>query len=242
LGLLGANGSGKSTLLACLSGTLAPTSGEIQWLGNKKLNPSLQKKLGILPEAELPFPTFPAGAFLEMTARVVGIPKKEAKAKTQALLTQFGLEDAAKKPHGKFSKGMKRRLGLAVSLLLDPSILLLDEPLSGVDPIGVESVRDTLIQHKERGGTAIVSTHQLEELEDLFDQILILDQGRIVGIGTVNQVLGKENTWSFEIEGADDRQVLPLLQPLLDEGAILKNFGPSRKALGRFLMNISRES
>ncbi len=242
LGLLGANGSGKSTLLACLAGTLAPTGGEIFWLGNKQLSLEIQRTFGILPEAELPFPTLPARHFLNMTAKAIGIPKKEAKARCEALLEEFGLKEAAGKPHGKLSKGMKRRLGLAVILLLDPSLLLLDEPLSGIDPIGVEAVRNTLIRHKEKGGTAIVSTHQLEELEDLFDQIMILDQGRIVGIGTVHEILGEEGTWAFEIEGVEEASVLPLLQPLLDSGARLRNFGPSRQALGRFLLNLGKES
>ncbi len=242
IGLLGANGSGKSTLLACLAGTLTPTGGEIRWFGESQLSVELLRNFGILPDAELPFPALPTGLFLEMTARAIGIPKKEARVRCDALLLEYGLNEVIDRPHGKLSKGMKRRLGLTVCLLLDPSLLLLDEPLSGMDPIGVETVRNTLLRHKSKGGTAIIATHQLEEIEDLFDQIMILDQGQIVGIGTVNEILGKEGTWAFEIEGADKTSVLPLLQPLLDRGAKLKNFGPSRQALGRYLLNLGKES
>ncbi len=240
LGLLGANGSGKSTLLACLGGALIPTGGEIEWLGKKTLSLELQQEIGLLPEAELPFPWMSASSFLNMTARVIGIPKNEGKARTRALLQEFGLENAGRKPHGKLSKGMRRRLGLAVALLQEPSILLLDEPLSGMDPVGVEAVRGTLERHRKKGGTAVVSTHQLEELEDLFDRILVLDQGRIVGFGSIEEVLGREGAWTFELEGTEGDRVLPLLQPLLNEGVRLKSFGPSRQALGRFLLNLRK--
>ena len=241
LGILGANGSGKSTLLSCLGGSLIPTGGEIQWFGQQHLSVEIQRKIGFLPDAELPFPALPAGIFLEMTARAIGIPKKEVKQHCEDLLTEFGLMSAQKRPHGKFSKGMKRRLGLSVALLLNPTLLLLDEPLSGMDPIGVETIRRRLVRHKERGGTALVSTHQLEEIEDLLDRIMILDQGRIVGYGTVHEVLGKEGTWNIEIADIDEESIQNLLQPLLEKGATLHTFGPSRQALGRFLLHLHKE-
>ena len=191
-GFLGPNGSGKTTTLNCVLGLLHKTSGEIRIFGQEPDGDGieLKRRIGYLPE--LPsYPSYLKGREVLLTyGRIRGISDKELLLKeSKGLLQQVGLTDAAEKPVGKYSKGMQTRLGLAVALLGAPDLIILDEPTEGLDPVGVIEVRELLKKQVSEGRTVLLSSHQLSEVQHMCSMVTVLNKGRTVAEGSVEDLV-----------------------------------------------------
>ena len=188
-GLLGPNGSGKTTILKMLLSLLHPTKGKAMVLGGDSRNPKITSQIGFLPEESYLYPYLNAKETLNFYGTIFGLNSKVRKARIEALLEMVGLAPMAKRPVGTFSKGMARRIGLAVALINDPKLLILDEPTSGLDPIGTKQVKDLINELAKRGKTVLLCSHLLADVEDICDRIAVLYGGRIQRKGVVKELL-----------------------------------------------------
>jgi ABC-2 type transport system ATP-binding protein len=184
LGLLGPNGAGKSTTLQMLSGNLAPSSGSVEICGvDLSEQPEAAKAhLGYLPEIPPLYRELTVGEFLRFAARLHRVPKADVDAAVRQALQRCGLDDVAQRLIGNLSKGYRQRVGIAQAIVHNPSVIILDEPTAGLDPLQIREIRE-LIAALGRTHGVILSTHILAEAEALCDQVLILHQGRTVYSG-----------------------------------------------------------
>ncbi len=188
-GLLGPNGAGKSTTLKILLGLVFPTSGTARILGNDFHDLGVREQVGYLPENPYFYDHLTAEEFLDYAAQLFGLRGAERRRRVDHLLERTGLSDSRSTPLGKFSKGMVQRLGIAQALVNEPEILFLDEPMSGLDPLGRREVRDLILQLRAEGKTVFFSTHILSDAEMLCDRVAILNHGRLHGCGELGQLL-----------------------------------------------------
>ncbi len=191
-GLLGPNGAGKTTTLKILLRLVFPTSGTARILGKELGDISTHALVGYLPEQPCFYDHLTAGEFLNFVGELFGIPTPERHQRIEKLLERVGLSDSRDVPLHKFSKGMAQRVGIAQALVNDPDLIFLDEPMSGLDPLGRRGVRDLILELKAEGKTVFFSTHILSDAEALCDQVAILDRGRLQGCGEIREILGIE--------------------------------------------------
>ena len=189
-GLLGPNGAGKTTTLKVLFRLVFPTSGTARILGKELDDISLRSRVGYLPENPYFYDHLTAGEFLNYAAALFGLSASERRLRTSQWLERLSLQDTVGLPLRKFSKGMTQRLGIAQALINDPEIIFLDEPMSGLDPVGRREVRDLILELKRAGKTIFFSTHILSDAETLCDQVAILNRGRLQGCGELGKILG----------------------------------------------------
>jgi len=182
-GLLGPNGAGKTTTLKMLLGLVRPSGGRFEILGVPATKPGARARLGFLPEA----PYFPsqltAGEAMALYGQLCGLTRTELAEQSAELLDRVGLDGRQKTLLSKFSRGMLQRLGLATALLGNPDVLVLDEPASGLDPVGQRDVRNLMVDLKNEGATILLSSHQLSEVEAISDEVTILNRGRVAARG-----------------------------------------------------------
>ena len=188
-GLLGPNGSGKTTALKMLLGLLYPTKGRALCLGGSGADPKISARIGFLPEESYLYRYLNARETLDFYGRLFGLPAEVRKMRIEALLDMVGLKTVANRPVGTFSKGMARRIGLAQALINDPDLLILDEPTTGLDPIGTRQIKDLIGQLAKRGKTVLLCSHLLADVEDVCDRIAILYSGKIQAKGKVRELL-----------------------------------------------------
>ncbi len=196
-GLLGPNGSGKTTTLKMLLGLLYPSSGRAIVLGGDSSDPKINARIGFLPEESYLYRYLNARETLEFYGRLFGLPPKVRKMRIEALLDMVGLKAAANRPVGTYSKGMARRIGLAQALINDPDLLILDEPTTGLDPIGTRQIKDLIVQLAKRGKTVLLCSHLLADVEDVCDRIAILYDGKIQAKGKVRELLQQTHKKQF---------------------------------------------
>ena len=192
-GLLGPNGSGKSTTIKMLLGLLSPTKGRIAVLGRRPKDVATKKHVGYLPEESYLYRFLSARETLDYYGRLFRIPASTRRQRIDMLLDMVGLEAVEHRPVGEFSKGMQRRVGLAQSLINDPQLLILDEPTSGMDPVGARQIKDLIADLGRRGKTVLLCTHQLSDVEDLCDRVAIMFGGRVHAEGTCDELLARED-------------------------------------------------
>jgi ABC-2 type transport system ATP-binding protein len=194
-GFLGPNGAGKTTTLKLLMGLVFPTGGTARILGLELDDPRMHAQIGFLPEQPYFYDYLTAQELLEYYAQLSGVPAKERSQRVQQMLGRVGLQDSAKVQLRKFSKGMLQRVGLAQAILHDPKVVFLDEPMSGLDPMGRREVRDMIQQLRDEGRTVFFSTHILSDAEALCDRVAVIHQGELRGVGAVadltSEVQGK---------------------------------------------------
>jgi len=183
VGLVGPNGAGKTTLLTLIAGLLFPTRGRISVCGFPARSIQARRRLGYMPETPVFLGRYSARAVLAYHGALFGLSRREIRRKTRQLLSELELDHAAQRACYKFSRGMKQRLALAVALMNDPQVLLLDEPSNGLDPIGIVKLRSFLSQLRESGKTILVSSHRLGELERLTSDFVFLYRGRVMPFG-----------------------------------------------------------
>jgi ABC-2 type transport system ATP-binding protein len=194
-GLLGQNGAGKTTLIKILLGMLAPTSGSAHLLGRPVGSVAARRDVGYLPEDHR-LPEYHTGpSLLDVYGGLQGLPRQERRRRAAELLERLGLAGREKLRIRGYSKGMKQRLGLAQALLHRPSVLFLDEPTDGVDPVGRKQIRDLLLAERARGVTIFINSHLLGEVEQLCDRVAILRKGQLAIVGTVAEVVGAKTSW-----------------------------------------------
>jgi ABC-2 type transport system ATP-binding protein len=191
-GFIGPNGAGKTTTIKMLTGLVVPTAGEA-WLGDVSVHdPASRAHLGFLPEGTF-FHDYLTGAeFLEFHGALLGIPKAVRAERIPRLLQRVGLAEAADRQIRRYSKGMRQRAGLAQALIGDPQLVILDEPMSGLDPLGRKDVRDVILSLRDEGKTVFFSSHILEDAEVICDQVAIILSGKIVKQGYLDELLGQE--------------------------------------------------
>jgi ABC-2 type transport system ATP-binding protein len=184
-GFLGPNGAGKTTTLKLLTGLVFPTAGTARILGMDMDNPRVKSQIGFLPEQPYFYDHLSARELLNYYGQLSGMPAKGRSARVEQMLARVGLSDSAGIPLRKFSKGMLQRVGLAQAILHDPKLVFLDEPMSGLDPMGRREVRDLIQQLRHDGKTVFFSTHILSDAEALCDRVGVICQGELRGVGAV---------------------------------------------------------
>lgn len=198
-GFLGHNGAGKTTTLKLLMGLLVPTAGTALILGRPIEDVAVRQRVGFLPESPYFYEYLTAEEFLTFYGQLFGLGGAPLARKVDELLEMVSMVDARRLPLGKFSKGMLQRIGLAQALINDPQLVILDEPMSGLDPIGRRDVRDIILRLREDGKTVFFSTHILPDVEMICDRVGILVRGRLRAVGAVHELVGAASVTSVEV-------------------------------------------
>ncbi|MEE8217778.1 MAG: ABC transporter ATP-binding protein [Vicinamibacteria bacterium] len=189
LGYVGPNGSGKTTTLKLLTGLLRPDAGEVRVFGMPLESRVWRHRVGYLPEHPYLYDYLTPAEYLDYAGRLFGVSAAARREKRRELLALVGLELSADLPMRRFSKGMLQRVGLAQALVNDPELLLLDEPMSGLDPLGRRLVRNLILELRRAGKTVLFSTHILSDAETLCDRVAVLRAGRLVRVGALGEML-----------------------------------------------------
>ena len=188
-GFLGPNGSGKTTTIKMLTGLIQPTSGKATLFGHPVPSVEAMGRIGFLPESPYIFPYLTPREYIEMCGRLSGLRGQPLRDRTTQVMKRTGIEYAGERPVRRLSKGMGQRTALAAALVADPELLVLDEPMSGLDPIGRKEVRDIILSERREGRTVFFSTHILADAESLCDRVTILREGRAVVSGALRELV-----------------------------------------------------
>jgi len=238
-GLLGPNGSGKTTTLKLLLGLLYPTKGRAVILGGDGADPKINSRIGFLPEESYLYRYLNARETLDFYGRLFGLPAKVRKMRIEALLDMVGLKAVANRPVGTFSKGMARRIGLAQALINDPDLLILDEPTTGLDPIGTRQIKDLILRLAERGKTILLCSHLLADVEDVCDRIAILYDGKIQTQGQVRDLLQQTNKRQITTGAISDTAIEKIKQLIQNENADCVVTSPMDKLEAFFIKTVA---
>jgi ABC-2 type transport system ATP-binding protein len=218
-GLLGPNGSGKSTTIKLLLGLIFPTSGSASILGHPAGNTLINEKIGFLPEESYLYRFLNGEETLKFYGRLFKIPRRELNRRVPELLDIVGLDAKARKRKlREYSKGMARRIGLAQALINDPELILLDEPTTGLDPIGTREMKDLILSLKQRGKTVLLCSHLLYDVQDVCDRITILFKGKMQTLGDVRDLLQVKDITQFQLKGLSEAQIAEMRQFLMRMG------------------------
>jgi ABC-2 type transport system ATP-binding protein len=188
-GYLGPNGSGKTTTLKMLMGLVFPTRGHAEILGRPVPNREAKRRLGYLPESPYFYEYLTPEEFLDLVGALCDVPRAERRVRAARLITRVGLDHARGRPLRKFSKGMLQRIGIAQALMGEPELVVLDEPMTGLDPIGRKEIRDLMLELKREGRTVLYSTHILPDVEMTCDRVAMIFAGRIRNVGPLAELL-----------------------------------------------------
>ncbi len=241
-GLLGPNGSGKSTTLKMILGLLFPTSGQIAIFGRKPTDVAIKSRIGFLPEESYLYPFLDATETLDFYGRLFHQGGHERRRRIEMLLDMVGLKAAAYRRVGEYSKGMQRRIGLAQALINDPDLLILDEPTSGMDPIGTRQFKDLIRTLARRGKTIILSSHLLADVEDVCDRVCVLYGGRKRAVGDIDELLARQDRLQLTVEGLDRQRADELRQAVESVGADVLSISAPREKLEDLFLRIVREA
>lgn len=195
-GFLGPNGAGKTTSLKCLLGLLTPDAGSVEIFGRPGSDPEARRKIGYLPEHPYFYPHLTGRELVDYFGRLFDLPGDVRRRRTDELIELVGMTAKAGQPIKQYSKGMMQRIGMAQALINDPELVILDEPMSGLDPIGRREVKDIILGLKARGTTVFFSSHILADAEALCDRVGLLFEGKIVRESAVDEILeGRVQYW-----------------------------------------------
>jgi len=204
-GLLGPNGSGKSTTIKLLLGLIFPTAGRARILGHVPGTPAANQRIGYLPEESYLHRFLTGEETADFYGRLFGLGRTERRRRTAELLDLVGLDRRARaRQLREYSKGMSRRIGLAQALVNDPELLLLDEPTTGLDPIGTREMKDLILRLKDQGKTILLSSHLLADVRDVCDRIGILARGELRELGRVDDLLMRRDVFQVQATGVTD--------------------------------------
>jgi len=204
-GLLGPNGSGKSTTIKLLLGLIFPTAGRARVLGLPPGSRAVNQRIGYLPEESYLHHFLTGEETIDFYGRLFGLPPRRRRARTDELLEMVGLDRRARARRlREYSKGMSRRIGLAQALVNDPELLLLDEPTTGLDPIGTREMKDLILRLKDEGKTVLLSSHLLADVRDVCDRIGILARGELRELGRVRDLLTVRDVFQVRAKGASE--------------------------------------
>ena len=194
-GLLGPNGAGKTTTLKMMLALLRPDAGAVRLFGHPPTDVAARRRLGFLPENPYFYDYLTAVEFLDLYGRLHGLNASERKRRVESAIARVGLAGCEGTPLRKLSKGMIQRLGLAQAIQHDPELVILDEPMSGLDPIGRREVRDLILAHRAAGRTVFFSSHILQDAEMMCDRVAIVFRGKLRAIGKLDDLVPREAKW-----------------------------------------------
>jgi ABC-2 type transport system ATP-binding protein len=207
-GLLGPNGSGKSTTIKLLLGLIFPTRGSATILGQPIGSTAINERIGFLPEESYLYRFLNGEETLKFYGRLFKIPSRELKRRVPELLDIVGLDQKSRKRKlREYSKGMARRIGLAQALINNPDLILLDEPTTGLDPIGTREMKDLILSLKQQGKTVLLCSHLLADVQDVCDRITILFRGQMMELGYVRDLLQVKDVTQISARGLQDGQL-----------------------------------
>ena len=207
-GFLGPNGAGKTTAIKVLVGLTKPTSGRAMVLGKPSTDVNVKKLIGFLPESPYFYEYLNPVEYLKLCAQLSGIDRTDQQRRIEKLINLVRLERFVKMPMRGFSRGMLQRVGIAQALIHDPELVILDEPMGGLDPIGRREFRDIIIRLKEQGKTIFFSTHILADVEMICDRVGIILNGKLINTGRLDEILGSEvETFEMVVKGLDRKMV-----------------------------------
>jgi ABC-2 type transport system ATP-binding protein len=187
-GLLGPNGAGKTTLIKLLTGQLRPNLGEVRVRGATAFSANAKRHIGYCPEVDVFYEEMSGRRFVRTMARLHGLSGAEVEEKTELALAEVGMTERADRTLRGYSKGMRQRIRLAQALVHEPDLLVVDEPLNGVDPVGRRELMDLFRSLGERGKAVLVSSHILDEMDDLAERIIFMGRGRVLAVGSVMEI------------------------------------------------------
>jgi len=242
-GLLGPNGSGKSTTIKILLGLLFPTSGKVSVFGRPVRDVKVKSRIGYLPEETNLYRFLDAEETLDFYGRIFNFTSKERRWRIDNLLELVGLSKERKRPLSEYSKGMSRRIGIAQALINDPDLIIMDEPTTGLDPIGRREVKNLILELKKRGKTVLLSNHLLAEVEEVCDRIGVLFGGKLLAEGSVKNLLTRSDLTQITVpalEQATTEKILSFIsQSQSDKDVIVQS---SRQSLETFFLNVVQKA
>ena len=199
-GLLGPNGSGKSTTIKIILGLLEPTAGECSVFGVPSAQVEARVDVGYLPESPYFYRNLSGRELVRFYARICGLGGAKVAPRVAEVIDWVGLTEAADRLVGTYSKGMLQRIGLAQALVHNPRLVILDEPTSGVDPVGAAAISELILQLKAQGKTVLITSHLLTQIEEICDRVAILDRGRLILEGAVCDLVGRAERQALIVE------------------------------------------
>ncbi|MEZ5386739.1 MAG: ABC transporter ATP-binding protein [Prosthecobacter sp.] len=242
-GLIGPNGSGKSTTMKAVLGLLKPTSGATSIFGVPSSEVASRHSVGFLPENPYFYKHLTGRETLRFYGSLCGMHGAKLAERVEEMLALTGLEDAATRRVGGFSKGMLQRLGLAQALIHEPRLVVLDEPTAGVDPAGSRKIRDLIIEFRARGITVLVTSHLLEQIQEVCDRVGIMAHGRMVREGRLEDLIAVENQTEMVLENASP-ELLAKIEALVKQeagAAKILHSGHPRTTLERLFLEATHE-
>jgi ABC-2 type transport system ATP-binding protein len=241
-GLLGPNGSGKSTTIKLLLGLLFPTSGQALVFGNDATEVSKNERIGYLPEESYLYKFLNAEETLDFYGRLFDMPAAVRKQRTDELINMVGLNHARRRQLREYSKGMTRRIGLAQALINDPEVIFLDEPTSGLDPLGTREMKDLILRLRSEGKTVLMSSHLLDDVQDVCDRIAILHQGELKELGRVDDLLTVQDVTQIRAKQLSDACKEELRQVIAKHNGELVSMDNPTARLEELFLRIVRDS
>jgi len=240
-GLLGPNGSGKSTTIKIILGLLDPTVGECKVFGVPSGRVDSRLNVGYLPEAPYFYRYLSGTELVRFYGRICGVPRKRLDDRVKEVIDWVGLSGAAHRRVGTYSKGMLQRIGLAQALVHDPRLIILDEPTAGVDPVGSAEISELILKLKTQGKTVLITSHLLAQIEDVCDRVAILDKGKLILEGNMNDLVGQRGRQALIVDPLTTEQLSELRVWLKERGHELDSVEQPRARLDQlFLSRVSR--
>lgn len=241
-GLLGPNGSGKSTTIKLILGLLFPSSGRVLVFDQDASETSKNERIGYLPEESYLYRFLTAEETLDFYGRLFNMSGAERKRRVTELIQLVGLQGAKHRQLREYSKGMARRVGLAQALINDPDLILLDEPTTGLDPIGTREMKDLILALRDQGKTVLLCSHQLADVQDVCDRVAILHQGELKELGRVSDLLKVQDVTEVHAEGLSDEAKNEIAAVIERHGGQLKSIDNPTTTMEDLFLNIVRES
>lgn len=241
-GLLGPNGSGKTTTIKLLLGLLFPTSGDALIFGRNATDVRKNERIGYLPEESYLYRFLTAEETLSFYGRLFNMPASERRRRSAELIDMVKLGWAKRRQLKEYSKGMTRRIGLAQALINDPELILLDEPTTGLDPIGTREMKDLILKLRDEGKTVLMCSHLLADVQDICDRVAILYQGELKELGRVDSLLKVRDVTEIRASGLSEAAQEEIREVLRRHHAELLSMGNPTTTLEDLFLRIIRES
>jgi ABC-2 type transport system ATP-binding protein len=241
-GLLGPNGSGKSTTIKLVLGLLFPSSGRVLVFDKDATETKKNERIGYLPEESYLYQFLNAEETLDFYGRLFDMSGRQRKQRVNELLKLVGLAAARHRQLREYSKGMRRRVGLAQALINDPDLILLDEPTTGLDPIGIREMKDLILALRDQGKTVLLCSHQLGDVQDVCDRVAILHQGELKELGRVSDLLKVQEITEVHVSGLSDSAKDEIRELISRHGGNLKSMDNPTATMEDLFLDIVRES
>ena len=240
-GLLGPNGSGKSTTMKIVLGLVTPTSGRTFIFGRDSRDVESREAVGFLPENPYFYKFLTGSETMDFYGKLCGLGGKLLRDRSRELLALVGLEGAADRRVGGYSKGMLQRIGLAQALVQEPRLLVLDEPTAGVDPAGSHEIRDLILRLKQRGITVMLCSHLLSQVQEICDRIGIMNHGELIREGALDDLISIENQTELTLENVSPALLAELRQRAEAGGARVLGAHKPQQNLERYFLEVTGE-